>query len=142
MKSDEYKQNVEKIEKSSFQSLPKLALTRQALSERLPKYLIIDCSMFSFIDFSGISTLKKTISMYEEIGIKTVLSGVHVHLESMLAKEGFFDDISTDHLYKSIHDAVVCLQEVEYIDNEKTDNGFTGKFYIDSEPKESVPLNS
>lgn len=113
MKTKEYQRNVAKVEKSHYDALPPLKLTRLALNEKLPKYLIIDCSMFSFIDFSGIVTLKKTIIAFEEVGVKTVLSGIHVHLESMFAKEGFFDVIPTEHIFKSVHDAVVSLQEYD-----------------------------
>ena len=59
----------------------------------------------------------------EEIGIKTVLSGVHVHLETMLANEGFFDVIPSEHLYKSVHDALVCLQEFDSQYNHFTIDG-------------------
>ena len=113
MKSQTYKKNLEMIQQTSDEILPKLKLTQLALSlsyRGIPKHIVIDCSMFSFIDFSGITTLKKTIQTYEEIGIKVVLSGIQVHLESMLAKEGFFEDISRDHIYKSVADAVVLVQ--------------------------------
>ncbi|CAG2118247.1 unnamed protein product [Medioppia subpectinata] len=115
MKSRDYKQSYEKLSQNiTYSGLSKVQFTRQVLSNQsLPKYLVIDCSMFSFIDFSGISTLKKIIQAFEGIGIQTALSGVHVHLESMLAKEGFFNDIPTDHMYKTIHDAVVSLQELD-----------------------------
>ena len=113
MTTEAYKTRVVMLERNSYQTLPKLVLTRLALNDKLPKYLIIDCSMFSFIDYSGITTLKKTILTLEEIGIKTVLSGVHVHIESMFVKEGFFDIIPSEHLYKSVHDAVLCLEEFD-----------------------------
>ena len=80
--------------------------------------------MFSFIDLTGITTLKKTIETCEQLGIKVVLSGVHVHLESMLAKAGFFDDISKEHIYKTVHDAVVYLREFDKnLNGENSQNG-------------------
>ncbi|CAG2176528.1 unnamed protein product [Oppiella nova] len=129
MKSKEYKSSYAKVSQNiRYETLPKIQLTRLALNyDTLPKYLVIDCSVFSFIDFSGISTLKKIILTFEDIGIQTVLSGIHVHLESMLAKEGFFTDISTDHLYKTIHDAVVCLQELE---NESKEDDVFNENYV------------
>lgn len=41
----------------------------------LPKYMIIDCSMFSYIDTSGVSFLKKNVLAYESIGIRCFLAG-------------------------------------------------------------------
>ena len=134
MKTKEFKANKENIINTKYENLPKLKLIRLALNERLTKYLIIDCSMFSFIDFSGISTLKKTILTLEDIGIKCVLSGIHVHLESMLSKEGFFDVISRDHLYKSVPDAVVYLRE---FDNDLNDQNY-GKIVIQSSECQDV----
>jgi hypothetical protein len=61
------------------------------------------------VDFSGITTLKKTIHSFEEIGIKAILAGVPVHIESIFGKEGFYEDISSDHLYKTVHDAVAYI---------------------------------
>jgi anti-anti-sigma regulatory factor len=78
-------------------------------NEKFPTHLIIDCSMFSYVDFSGITTLKKTIQSFEDIGIKTVLAGVPVHIESMFGKEGFYEDISSDNLYKRVDDAVAHI---------------------------------
>jgi hypothetical protein len=80
--------------------------------------------MFSYVDFSGITTLKKTIQSFEDIGIKTVLAGVPVHIESMFGKEGFYEDISSDHLYKSVHDAVAYILEESTDDNDNDLNIF------------------
>ncbi len=87
-------------------------------NEKFPTHLIIDCSMFSYVDFSGITTLKKTIQSFEEIGIKTVLAGVPVHIENMFSKEGFYEDISSDHLYKTVHDAVAYILDESTDDND------------------------
>jgi hypothetical protein len=74
--------------------------------------------MFSYVDFSGITTLKKAIQSFEGIGIKTVLAGVPVHIESMFGKEGFYEDISSDHLYKTVHDAVAYILDESTDDND------------------------
>lgn len=41
----------------------------------LPTHIIIDCSMFSYIDTSGVTALKETVKRHENIGIITLLSG-------------------------------------------------------------------
>jgi hypothetical protein len=76
-------------------------MIRIAMSnEELPTHLIIDCSIFSYVHFSGITTLKKTFQSFEDINIRTGLAGVAAHIESIFGKEGFYEDFSLDHLYK------------------------------------------
>jgi anti-anti-sigma regulatory factor len=110
MKSNKYQRNVENMKNNGNEIPSKHHMIRIAMgNEELPTHLIIDCSMFSYVDFSGIKTLKKTIQSFEDIGIRTVLAGVAVHIESILGKEGFYEDVSSDHLYKSVHDAVAYI---------------------------------
>jgi anti-anti-sigma regulatory factor len=113
MKSNKYKRNVENTKNNGNNEISsKHQMIRIAMSnEELPTHLIIDCSMFSYVDFSGIKTLKKTIQSFEDIGIRTVLTGVAVHIENIFSKEGFYEDVSSDHLYKSVHDAVAYILE-------------------------------
>jgi anti-anti-sigma regulatory factor len=120
MKSSKYKKQVERIKSNGNQIPSEHEIIKISMSnEKFPTHLIIDCSMFSYVDFSGITILKKAIQSFEGIGIKTVLAGVPVHIESMFGKEGFYEDISSDHLYKTVHDAVVyILDESTYDDND------------------------
>ncbi len=120
MKSSKYKKQVKRIKSNGNQIPSEHEIIKISMSnEKFPTHLIIDCSMFSYVDFSGITILKKAIQSFEGIGIKTVLAGVPVHIESMFGKEGFYEDISSDHLYKTVHDAVAyILDESTYDDND------------------------
>ncbi|RWS31688.1 solute carrier family 26 member 6-like protein [Leptotrombidium deliense] len=74
--------------------------------EVLPTHIIIDCSMFSYIDASGVRQLKATVQEYESIGIKTYLASVATHVDHMLEKDNFYTDVPPQHVYISIIDAV------------------------------------
>jgi MFS superfamily sulfate permease-like transporter len=79
-----------------------------------PTHIIIDCSMFSYIDTTGVSQLKVTVLEYESIGIKTYLAGVAVHVDKMLHKDNFYKEVPPHHVYITIHDAVHhALEDIE-----------------------------
>lgn len=80
-------------------------------SYSLPTHIIIDCSMLSYIDTTGVTTLKTTVKKHEEINIMCLLTGCQVHVENMLRKDGFFEQVSQDRVYKSVHDAVTYIRE-------------------------------
>ena len=77
----------------------------------LPSHIIIDCSMFSYIDTAGISQLKSTVQDYESVGIKTFLAGVATHVDHMLELDGFYRAVLPHHVYITIHDAVHHAQQ-------------------------------
>ena len=82
----------------------------------LPSYLIIDCSMFSYIDTSGVKALKSTVQEYESIGIKTLIAGCASHVNKILEKEVFYAAVPENHVYISIYDAVQhVIEEQEEI---------------------------
>lgn len=83
------------------------SLCRVSFDAALPTHIIIDCSMFSYIDTSGISTLKKTVQQYESIGITTFLASCASHVIEMLKRDKFFVDVPPHHVYISMHDAVL-----------------------------------
>jgi anti-anti-sigma regulatory factor len=81
------------------------------IKDSLPTHIIIDCSMLSYIDTTGVTTLKITVKKHEEINIMCLLTGCQVHVENMLRKDGFFEEVSQDRVYKSVHDAVTYIRE-------------------------------
>jgi anti-anti-sigma regulatory factor len=81
------------------------------IKDSLPTHIIIDCSMFSYIDTTGVTTLKTIVKKHEEINIMCLLTGCQVHVENMLRKDGFFEEVSQDRVYKSVHDAVTYIRE-------------------------------
>ncbi|KAI1289834.1 Prestin [Halotydeus destructor] len=90
--------------------------------ESIPTHIIIDCSMISYIDTSGIATLKKTVQEFELIGITTFLAGCAPHVIDMLERDLFFIDVPPHHVYISVHDAVL------YAIGEQTSNNNGGGY--------------
>ena len=73
---------------------------------KLPSHLIIDCSMFSYIDTDGIKTLKRCIADYGTIGIKTLLGGCPSHVTKQLERDHFYAAVPAHHIYISVYDAL------------------------------------
>ncbi|XP_054156022.1 solute carrier family 26 member 6-like [Oppia nitens] len=80
----------------------------------LPTHMIIDCSMFSYIDTDGIKTLKRTIADFGYIGLKTLLGGCPSHVTKQLERDHFYAAVPAHHIYISIYDALqYALQQRE-----------------------------
>ena len=77
-----------------------------SIEEDLPTHIIIDCSMFSYIDTTGVTALKTTVQEYESIGVKTFLASCAAHVVKMLEKDGFYKEVPPNHVYITIHDAI------------------------------------
>jgi len=69
--------------------------------------VIIDASTFNFIDTQGVNTLLQLGVEYEKIGVKFYLAHCRYHIREMLEKAGFTARIGTEHLFVSVHDAVI-----------------------------------
>ncbi|XP_033120337.1 solute carrier family 26 member 6-like [Anneissia japonica] len=69
--------------------------------------IIIHCGTFNFIDLMGVNTLRDLIADYEKINIKVVLANCKAGIRMMLQRCGFFDTVGHDHLYVTIHDALI-----------------------------------
>jgi anti-anti-sigma regulatory factor len=78
--------------------------------EKLPTHIIIDCSMISYIDTAGANAIKKIVKKYQEIGVFIYLSGCAFHVESLLSKIGFFIEVPSDQVFKTVHDAVTYIK--------------------------------
>jgi len=90
----------------------------------LPDFIIIDCSMFSYIDTSGIAAIKTIVLQHKDIGMTTYLAGCPVHITEMLEKDGFYEEITSNHQFISIHDAVV--HAFDKINQNSNKNDVTG----------------
>lgn len=67
--------------------------------------------MLSYIDTSGVTTLKKLVQTHGDINIQVLLAGCPVHIETILNRDGFFKEVSSDHVFKSVHDAVSFIRD-------------------------------
>ena len=110
-RSDDEDEVDEKRQKQHQESSKKQEDVKRRCEKSLPTHVIIDCSMFSYIDTAGVSTLKTTVQDYESIGIKTLLTGIATHVDNMLELDGFYREIPPHHVYITIHDAVHHAQQ-------------------------------
>lgn len=79
---------------------------------QLPFAIVIDCSMFSYIDATGITALRTVVKFYEMRGVRVMLADVAAHVRSMMAADSDFHlDVPTWKLYITTHDAVHRAQE-------------------------------
>lgn len=69
--------------------------------------VIVDASTFNFIDTQGVNTLLQLGVEFEKIGVKFYLAHCRYHIREMLEKAGFIARIGTEHLFVSVHDAVI-----------------------------------
>lgn len=71
------------------------------------KFVIIDCSMFGYIDLTGVSALIQAVTCFDHMGIEVLLSGCRFGVRKMLRKTNFYDKVPQDRLHLTIHDAVL-----------------------------------
>ncbi|XP_076362447.1 prestin-like isoform X13 [Tachypleus tridentatus] len=84
---------------------------------RLPTHIIIVCSGFSYLDSSGVTTLKQIFKEHKKAEINVYLTCCPANMYSMLEKGGFFDEVSRNNVFPTIHDAVlhIAQNEKEYV---------------------------
>jgi ABC-type transporter Mla MlaB component len=127
---DNYKRTFHKTPRSLLLS----SLTTKS-GEKLPTHVIIDCSMFSYIDTAGVSQLKTTVQDYESIGVKTYLAGIATHVDQLLDMDNFYKDVPPHHVYITIQDAVHHAQQdqlgynFDEVEKEDTDEGDDGRYF-------------
>ena len=66
--------------------------------------------MFSYVDTAGANAIKKIVNKYQGIGVLIFLSGCAFHVESLLSKIGFFIEVPSNQVFKTIHDAVTYIK--------------------------------
>jgi hypothetical protein len=136
---------LEKLEKSNNKATDNLKNIGNRFSyqlskdpmPRLPTHIIIDCSMFSYIDTDGIKTIKRTVIEYESVGIKTFLGGCPSHVTKLLERDHFYAAVPAHHIFISIYDAMQhAIQERESIPviiEEEEENGIENSSYVEFE---------
>ena len=89
-----------------------LPLMRCNYKKKLPTHIVIDCSMISYIDTSGVSTLRTIVKDFNSIGITTYLAGVATHVHRMLEIDcTFYEQVAPQHVYITLHDAIHHAQQ-------------------------------
>lgn len=79
----------------------------------MPYAIIIDCSMISYIDVSGIVGLRTLVQKYRQMSVRVLLTGVATHVAEIMAHDSQFREVVPgDQIYISVHDAVHTLVEI------------------------------
>ncbi|KAI6214001.1 Sulfate permease family protein 3 [Aphelenchoides besseyi] len=93
----------------SFRKLPiKPTNTRHSTTAiTMPvQHLVIDCSGFTFIDYTSISSLVDIHHQLKDRGIHVYFAGAKAPVRDTLVAWGFFEKVPLDTFYPTIHDAV------------------------------------
>ncbi|XP_074646669.1 prestin-like isoform X2 [Tubulanus polymorphus] len=74
-------------------------------------HIILDCSTMGFMDAVGVKTLTQVIDEYRNVDVTIFLANCKGNVRETLHAMGFFEKNKQEHLYVSIHDAVVAALE-------------------------------
>ena len=85
--------------------------------------------MFSYIDATGITTLRNIVNLYERRGVRVLLTDVAAHVRTQMAADlNFYQEVPASKIYITIHDAVhraleemKLLKEMKMLQNRNTD---------------------
>nr|CAH8857490.1 unnamed protein product [Trichobilharzia regenti] len=91
-----------KLEVKKKKITEKLRLVNQSLTF---KFLIIDCSCWTFIDIVGADELKQVIDGYNKLGVTVMIAQMKDSLINTLKNNKKFADSTT--VYPTVHDAVI-----------------------------------
>jgi len=86
-------------------------LNREPLTGSMPlaapiQHLIIDCSGFTFIDYTSVSSLVDIYHQMEGRGINVYFAGAKAPIKDTLEACGFYGSVDLSNFYPTIHDAV------------------------------------
>ena len=70
------------------------------------RWLVLDTSVMSDVDYSASTVLRDLIGYIHSVGAHFVLAGVDPELQRVLRKEGILDALDPDHMFASVGDAV------------------------------------
>ncbi|VDM46130.1 unnamed protein product [Toxocara canis] len=70
------------------------------------EHLVVDCSGFTFIDFMSVNSLIELYQQMRSNGIQVYFAGAKAPIRDMFEACGFYESVSKDHFYPTIHDAV------------------------------------
>lgn len=70
------------------------------------EHFVIDCSGFTFVDYTSVSSLVEVFNQLENRGIHVYFAGAKAPVRDKLEACGFFVSVSKCNFYPTIHDAV------------------------------------
>ena len=81
-----------------------------------PDYIIIDCSMMSYIDMAGANMLQEVIQQYSKFDVVVYLTGVQECSLNVLTSAGFFDAFPRSYVLLDVFDAIaVAKSHLSYV---------------------------
>ena len=86
------------------------------------EFVVIDCSMISYVDSAGLDALKQVIRQeLNKKGIKALLSSCAPHVVDLMTRDcSFFEDLDVlrpQDVFVSVHDAVIYAMEQQQVPN-------------------------
>ncbi|XP_074601310.1 prestin-like [Brevipalpus obovatus] len=75
------------------------------------RILIIDCSMLSYIDTSGVGRLKRLREDIHSVGMELFLASCAPHVIDMLTRCHFFTEIEKNRTFITVHDAFLVASD-------------------------------
>ena len=125
---DDIKEDVKKEDKKSLTNSdgdlkveihPRLQPVKVEMISRLNvevQSVILDFSAVSYMDTVGSGILHQVVSEYERVRIEVYLAGVMDNVVDTLERTGVMDLIGPDHIYMTVHDAVVEMTQGPHAD--------------------------
>ncbi|KAF5400354.1 hypothetical protein PHET_06426 [Paragonimus heterotremus] len=102
-------------------------LKKTSASNQL-RYLILDASSWTFVDFVGSKAICGLVGGYKHIGIEVLLASCQPPIFDMLVKNGFAHSELQDRCFLTMHDAVLYCKQ-----NLSTEKGVTtGEFVLEN----------
>ncbi|VDO40118.1 unnamed protein product [Onchocerca flexuosa] len=83
------------------------------LSEKERLYLIIDASGFTYIDYTGIESLKNIAQELRSRNVEIFVAASKAAARKLFAKCNIYAVISSNHFFPSIHDAVLFADAIQ-----------------------------
>ncbi|XP_067927972.1 prestin-like isoform X2 [Watersipora subatra] len=86
-------------------------------------HIIIDCSMMSYVDSVGVNMLRSVYQEYKDVDIEVFLVNCKVAVRDMFEKCSFYEKVSKENIYLTIHDGVIAalLQKREILEEVNRD---------------------
>ena len=78
------------------------------------RWLVLDCSAISDVDYSASTVLEDLISYVHSHGAHFVLAGVDPELSETLLTDGVLGGLNPDHVFSSVGDAVRAYRELTW----------------------------
>ena len=84
---------------------------RVEAAERRIDSVILDLEMTNELDVPGAEMLEELHSELNRLGVQLMLAGVHAPALDLLERSGALEAITSDHIYSTVADAVLALDE-------------------------------